>query len=264
MFQWIESHHSGVIALILFAFWYGLAMVILFVVVTIEQRAARGHLKPTTPSMLTPLSLVAGLLIVFLASRVWANLDHANAYVANEASALRESVMLSESLPPGVSAKVRSRIADYLTFVDTRDWPAMAQGKADLHDLPPDLPQAIADLLAFRPQTPGQGVAQQRAVVAIEQALAARRSRILLSESAIGPIQWVAVIVLCVLVLVTIAMIHVDTPITCAINLFVFATAIAVCLLILMVNDRPYAPGGNTVTPHALHELNSLERVRLE
>lgn len=258
MFQWIESHHSAVIALILFAFWYGLAAVILFVVATIEQRSALAHLKPTTPSMLTPLSLVAGLLIAFLAARVWANLDHANAYVANEASALRESVMLSESLPPGVRAEVNNGIADYLTFVYSWEWPLMAKGKANLHDLPPDLPQTIAGLLAFSPLTPGQGIAQKRAVVAIERALAARRSRILLSESAIGSLQWIAVIVLCALVLVTIAMVHVDTPITCAINLFVFATAIAVCLLILMVNDRPYAPGGDRVTPHALHELNSL------
>ncbi|MGH7104815.1 MAG: hypothetical protein ACREFJ_20755 [Acetobacteraceae bacterium] len=258
MFLWIESHHTSVIAIILFVFWYGFAAIILFVVGMVEEKIARTHLKPTTPSMLTPLSLVAGLLIVFLASRVWTNLDHANTYVANEASALREGVMLADSLPPAVRTDVKNRITDYLAFVDSRDWPAMARGKANLHDLPPDLPQAIAELLAFRPQTPGQQIAQKRAVVAIEQALAARRSRILLSEAAIGPIQWIAVFVLCALVLVTIAMIHVDTRVTSAINLFIFATAISVCLLILMVNDRPYAPGGNTVTPHALHELNSL------
>ncbi len=258
MFVWIESHHSSVIALILFVFWYGLAAIVLFVVGMVEERSARTHLKPTTPSMLTPLSLVAGLLIVFLASRVWTNLDHANTYVANEASALREAIMLADSLPAGVRTDVKSRITDYLTFVDQRDWPAMAKGKANLHDLPPGLPQAIASLLAFRPQSAGQQIAQKRAVAAIEQALAARRSRILLSEAAIGTIQWVAVFVLCALVLVTIAIIHVDTRVTCGINLVIFATAIAVCLLILMVNDRPYAPGGNTVTPHALHELNSL------
>lgn len=166
--------------------------------------------------------------------------------------------MLADSLPAAVRTDVRRRIADYLTFVDQRDWPAMAKGKASLHDLPPDLPLVIAELLAFRPQTPGQEIAQKGAVAAIERALAARRSRILLSEAAIGTIQWVAVFVLCALVLLTIAIIHVDTRITAAINLFIFATAIVVCLLILMVNDRPYAPGGNTVTPHALHELNSL------
>lgn len=258
MFLWIESHHTSVIALTLFAFWYGLAAIILLIVGMVEERSARTHLKPTTPSMLTPLSLVAGLLIVFLASRVWTNLDHANAYVANEASALREAVMLADALPTAVRTEVKNRVTGYLTFVDSRDWPAMAKGKASLHDLPPDLPQAIAALLAFSPQSAGQKIAQRRAVVAIEQALEARRSRILLSEAAIGPIQWVAVFVLCALVLVTIAIIHVDTRITSAINLFIFATAIAVCLLILMVNDRPYAPGGNTVTPHALHELNSL------
>lgn len=256
MFEWIESHDPGVTALILFGFWYALAAVILCAVALVEERNARAHLKPTTPSMLTPLSLFTGLLIAFLASRVWTNLDRANSYVANEASALRESVMLTDSLPPKVRDEVRNRIVGYLTFIDEKDWPAMAAGKANLHDLPPDLPQAITAILAFEPQTPGQRVAQRSAVATIEQALAARRSRILLSEATIGSIQWIAVFVLCALVLVTIAMIHVDTRVTCAINLAVFATAVAVCLLILMVNDRPYAPGGDMVTPHALHELN--------
>jgi hypothetical protein len=49
--------------------------------------------------MLTPLAVIAGLLIAFLASRVWSNVDRANTYIAQEASAIRESVVLADTLP---------------------------------------------------------------------------------------------------------------------------------------------------------------------
>jgi hypothetical protein len=35
-------------------------------------------MKATSPVMLTPLSVTVGLLIAFLAARVWSNLDHAS------------------------------------------------------------------------------------------------------------------------------------------------------------------------------------------
>jgi hypothetical protein len=47
--------------------------------------------------------------------------------------------------------------------------------------------------------------AQERAVVAIERALEARRNRVRLSQVEIAPIQWVVVVVLATLILLTIA-----------------------------------------------------------
>ena len=66
--------------------------------------------------MLTPLAVILGLLIAFLASRVWSNLDRANAYVGQKASAIRESVLLADALQPDVRTAMRGvRIAQEIS-----------------------------------------------------------------------------------------------------------------------------------------------------
>jgi Protein of unknown function (DUF4239) len=212
-------------------------------------------LKATTPVMLTPLAVIIGLLIAFLASRVWANLDHANAYLAHEAGAIRQSVMLADALPVDVRTPVRDAIKSYLQFAITKDWPAMAESRGTLDHPPPGLSDAMTALLSFQPATAGQQLAQQRAVISIEQALEARRDRIVLSQAAIAPSQWIAIIVLTALVFSTIAKVHIDRPVTVAVNLFIFSTAVAACLVLLLINDRPFAAGGYTLQPDLLRQI---------
>jgi len=110
-------------------------------------------------------------------------------------------------------------------------------------------------LLSVVPAGPGQQVAQERAVIAIEQALEARRHRIVLSQATIAPIQWFVIVLLDALILVTIAIIHIDRRATAAISMVIFSTAIASCLVLLMVHDRPFAAGGITVQPDPLREV---------
>jgi hypothetical protein len=92
--------------------------------------------------------------------------------------------------------------------------------------------------------------------VAFERALEARRGRIVLSQAVIAPIQWMVIFTLAGIVLVTVAMVHIDRLTTAAINLFIFSTAVAVCVTVLMVNDRPFASGGNTLEPATLREIS--------
>lgn len=251
----VESQETAVIVLVVFAAIYLLAAIIFVAAGATSQRRMALEWKATSPAMLTPVSVIAGLLIAFLASRVWANLDHANSYVANEATAIHEALMLADALPAGPRTALHDTMRNYRQYVETEDWPAMAAGRASLRRLPPDLTDAMKELLSFVPTEPGQLVAQQRAVVATERALEARRNRILLSNAAIAPIQWVVVIVLAALILLTIAMLHIDRRATTALNPFIFATAVAACVVLLMVNDRPFSAGGATVQPDALREI---------
>jgi hypothetical protein len=255
MISWIESKETAVIALIVFGIYYAVTAIIFIVAAILHKRETAGHLKATSPVMLTPLSVFAGLLIAFLASHVWSNLDRAQTDVAQEASALHEAVLILNNLPADIADTVRKSIKTYIDFIETTEWPTMAAGHANLRHEPPGLPDAMAALLSFKPAADGQTLAQQRAAAALEQAFAARRSRILLSEAAIPPIRWIGIVLLTLLILTTVAMVHVDRPITMFINLFTFATAAAVCVVLLMVNHRPFAAGGNTVQPGALLEL---------
>ena len=255
MFWWIETQETLVIALIVFAFCYLLAALILCGLTVLSRTPIAASLHVTTPAMLTPLAVILGLVVAFLATRVWGNLDHAQAYVVEEASGIREAILISSVLPSDTRDAVRKEIGNYLRFVDQVDWPAMLRGQEGLRQTPSGLPEALTILLSFVPQQPGQQLAQSHAVAAIEQVLQARRKRILLSEAVISPPQWIVIIVLDALVLVTIGTVHAGRYTTAAVNMAIFSTAVASCVVLLMINDRPFNNGGIVVQPTALHEL---------
>lgn len=252
---WIEAQSTPVIALFVFSFCYVLAGTIFCLAATLSRRAVAQDLKAVAPATLTPLGIILGLLIAFLASRVWTNLDRAGEYVGQEAGALRETVLLADSLPPEVRTSVRQAIQRHLHFVEHEEWPAMASRRATLESIAVGLAEAMTALLSFTPAQPNQQLAQERALVAIEHALEARRNRVRLSQAEIAPIQWAVIIVLATLILLTIAMMHIDNRLAMAITLFIFSTAVAICLVLLMVYDRPFGAGGSTVPPTVLRAV---------
>jgi hypothetical protein len=252
---WIESQSPSTIALITFALCYAFAAVIFALSRALAQQRFAVQLKATTPVMLTPLAVILGLVIAFVASRIWTNFDHAHAFVRDEARAIQQALTLAEALPPKVRTEMRSAIEHYLQFADAEDWPAMLQGHAKMLASVPGLTDAMTTILSFAPTDAGQQVAQQRMVIALEQSLDARRQRILLSKATALPMQWIAIIVLAVLALLTVAIVHIDQPLATATSLFILSTAIAVCLVLLLVNDRPFSEGGLNIRPEALRQI---------
>jgi hypothetical protein len=143
MILWIESQDIPVITLLVFALCYSIAVAAFAVAIVISRYRIATDLKALTPVLLTPLSVIAALLIAFLTSRVWSNLDHANAYVAQEASALSETVQLGSALPEPTRGAVRAGLRKHLQFIETEDWPAMLAGQASLRQSPPGLTEAM-------------------------------------------------------------------------------------------------------------------------
>ena len=255
MLWWLETQQTLVIVLIVFGFCYLLAALIFVGVFVLSRSPIAGALQATSPVMLTPLAVICGLVIAFLASRVWANVDRAQGYVVEEASGIRQAILMLAVLPADTREAVQKELGNYLRFVDQVDWPAMLRGQEGIRQIPPALPDALTILLSFVPQQPGQQLAQSRAVAAIEQVLQARRKRVLLSEGAISQAQWIVIMVLDGLILITIGTIHASRNITAVFNMTIFSTAVASCIVLLMINDRPFNAGGAVIQPTALHEL---------
>jgi hypothetical protein len=256
MLSLLEAQDIPVITLVVFSFCYFLAIIMLLVGAALSAHPIAGKVNATTPAMLTPLGVIAGLLIAFLSARVWSNVDRANAFVAQEANEVREAILLSASLPVDPRTAVRDGMRRYVQFVEQDDWPAMLAGRANLVLPPPGLPETLTGLLAYDPRHAGEQVAQRDIAHAIELTLEARRNRILLSQASISVPQWIAILVLDALILLTIAMLHVGRHATTAVSLFIFSTAVATCLVILMINDRPLTSGGLVLQPRALHEVS--------
>ena len=139
------------------------------------------HLEFVSPPLVTPLGVILGLLLAFLASRVWTNVDRANAFVAQEASAIRELVRVAETLPPAVGVKIRSGVGTYLQWVLSEDWPTMMSGHGVLRISVPGLRETNAALAAFDTPKSGLRLMQQKAATAVDKVREARRGRILLA-----------------------------------------------------------------------------------
>jgi hypothetical protein len=130
----------------------------------------------------------------------------------------------------------------------------MASGRATITIIPASLAQAVQITLALPVQGEGQAAAQRAIVASLENALEARRQRILISQSEVNPVKWVSLIVQAICMLTTIAMVHVDNRTTAAIAMGVFSTAIAVCIMLITAHDRPFV-GPNAVQPTVLLQM---------
>jgi Protein of unknown function (DUF4239) len=252
---WIESHSPATIALITFGISYASAAVVFAFSRAIASHRFAAALKATTPVMLTPLAVLMGLVIAFVASRIWGNYDRAYALVRDEARAIQAVLTLGETLPPKIPTELRGAIQHYLQFTIDEEWPAMLQGRAKMLATVPGLMDAMSAILSFTPTDASQQLTQQRTLIALEQAIDARRNRILLSNATVAPMQWIAIIILAGLLLLTVAMVHIDQPLAKAMSLFILSTAIAVCTLLLLVNDRPFHAGGFFIGPDVLKQI---------
>lgn len=100
-----------------------------------------------------------------------------------------------------------------------------------------------------------QRLAQTRAVAAIEDALDARRQRILLSLDTLGWTKALLVFLLTGLVITTLALMSIDRRGVRNANIAIFATAAAAISLAILVYDRPFGGGGISLTSAILSEV---------
>jgi hypothetical protein len=253
---WIEAQSTFGIAVIVLLVTYAFAAIVFWVVTILSRRPVAEELKTISPVTLTPLAVILGLLIAFLAARVWDTVNQAHEQVGREISKLSEAALLARSLPADVGSKVRIGLKQHIDFIQTQDWPAMGRFEASMRIDPVGLTNAVTALLSFVPAQASQQLTQQRALDALANAYDARVNRIRISYAEIGEIQWTAIFVLAALIILTTGLIHIGRPRAMVTTLVIFATATGICLTMLMVYDRPFAPGGITLDPAIYNQIN--------
>jgi Protein of unknown function (DUF4239) len=252
---WLEAQPISVIVLVVFGITYLFAALV-FVLVSIAPANWLHHFKQISSETVTALAVVLGVLLGFLAARVWANYDRALLLVDQEAAALSATLMFAETFPPEIKERLRDAVLGYAKSVVEDEWPAMARREVIAGVPSPALRDALATVLGFTPTRPGEAIAQKRAVVALEEAIEARRSRITLSGINIHRIQWRVIMGLYALVIVTVAMVQAGNRVSTAIALFLVSSATATSFALLLAYDHPLNDrGGAFVEPAPLREL---------
>ena len=254
MVDWVHDLPFFWSVVVVFSAVYLTAAAISWVVLRLAVGDRALAFKAVSPGLLPPLGVVFGLLVGFLAVQVWNDVGAAQTAVDREASALRSVVLLSASFPGAPQARMRTLVRRDIEEAVNEEWPAMAKQHATLTAVPASLAEALHLALGVTPHSEGQKVAQREMVSALENALDARRQRIIVSESRVNWAKWTGVVLLAALTLLAIAFVHSENRATTAIAMGIFASAVAVCLLMIASQDRPFA-GPFGVKPNALVQV---------
>ena len=255
MSDWLLNLPVLWMAVVVFAATYLLAASVYWVVTRLAVNDRARAFKALSPGMLPPMGILFSLLIGFIAVEVWNNFDKAKVAVATEASALRAVVLLAGIFPEEQKARIDALIDRHIDDAINKEWPAMAQQRASLSTLRANaLIEALQVVLTLKPADDSQRITQPEMIKALEMALDARRQRIVVSQSGVGRVKWAGILLMGLCTLVAIAMVHSDNRLTCAIALTLFATGIALSLLLIAAYDRPFT-GEISVGPDLLKQV---------
>jgi len=258
MINWLENLPIGWMAVVVFGVTYLVAGVIFLLVMALAVGERARAFKSISPGMLSPLGVIFGLFVVFTAAQVWSDFDRANAAVDREASALRAVVLLAGNFPGEPDTRLRALVHRYIEDAVTQEWPAMAQGRATLAMSPARLVEALQFTLGLTPRGDGQVAAQREIIAAVQNALDARRQRIIISQSSVHWVKWTGLLVQALCTLLAIAMVHSDHRATAALALWLFATGVAASIVLISSHNRPFT-GEISVSPDVLLQVMPAE-----
>jgi hypothetical protein len=253
MNDWLHNLPVWWMTLVVFAITY-LAAGVIFAIIMALAKGERRAFKSVSAAMLGPLGTLFGLLVVFSVVQVWGDTDRARVAVNREASAIRMMVLLAASFPGESETQIRNLLRRHVDEAVIAEWPTMAKQSASLKVAPPTLAEVLRLVLSLAPKSEGQIVAQREIVTQLENATDARRQRIILSRSSVNWVKWACLFAQAGCTLIAIGIVHSDNRAGAAIAMWIFATGVAVSVLLIASHDRPFS-GEISVKPDVLLQV---------
>ena len=169
-------------------------------------------------------------------------------------------MLLAATFPGETEAHLRALVRRQIQDAVTQEWPDMARRQAAVNAIPVPLAEALNAALLLTPHGHGQEAAQREIVASLHNALDARRQRILISNSAVNWMKWSGLVLQAICTLIAIAMVHSENRVTAGLAMGLFATAVAVCIVLITAHNRPFT-GQISVGPEALRQVMPQGRV---
>jgi hypothetical protein len=254
MNDWLHNLPIAWMALLIFGLTAVVTAAIVVGVSVLSVGERVRSFKAVSPGLLSPLGVLFALFIAFTATQVWSDNEKAGSVVDREASAIRTVVILAAAFPGEPETRLRSLIRSYVADAVAQEWPMMAHRTATLQVSPYSLAEALQFTLALTPSGQGQQTAQREITTALENALDARRQRIIISQSEVNWVKWLCLSLQAVCALVAIALVHSDNWLASAITTGLFGIGVAASLLLILVHDRPFT-GQLAVSPYPLLQV---------
>jgi hypothetical protein len=254
MSDWLHNLPLQWMAVSIFSAVY-LTAAILYVVIRALAIGERLYaFKAVSAGLLSPLGTLFALFVAFTAAQVWADTDRGSTAVDREAGALSRVMFLAASFHGEPEARLHDLVQRYIGEATMQEWPRMARQTTVLRITPRPLAKALNLVLALKPDGQGQEIAQREMVTALENALDARRQRIIISRAHVNLVKWCCLCAQALSVLFIVALVHCENGLAARIALGTFATGISVSLLLIAAHDRPFT-GEISVQPAPLLQV---------
>lgn len=254
MSNWLHNLPIFWMAVVIFLFCYLMAAIVFLAVSALARRPIGAALRGFSPGMLSPLGVIFGLLVAFIAAQVWGDVEHARVAVDREANSLRSVVLLAAAFPGEADTHLRALVRNHIEDTVAQEWPRMADQSATIRDSSPALSSALQLAIALDPKSAGQVTAQRELVARLEDALEARRQRIIFSRSNVNWVKWLCVFAQALFVIVGIAFVHFDSRGASAVAVAIFTTGFAVSVLLIASHDCPFT-GQISIRPDVLLQV---------
>ena len=198
---------------------------------------------PIRDTLIDSVSAMFALMMAFSAAGIWNDTSQANTAVQRESNALENVLALARSLPTDLAEKMREAVNSYAREVLAREWPAMASKVAIDDPIYERSDKILVDLMntlsveqsriASLP-TVGPLLGQ------IVEARSARLARITLASAGVSLAQWLAMLMIALGALFTVALCHNHRfgVQALAMNLYTFIGAAA--FFVVLAHDRPF------------------------
>lgn len=258
MLSWIESLPSDREVLVLSGFMIAYALVVIGVVHSVRTRWPKAF-GGVSASVFSPLGAIFGLTAAFLGADVWDNESAALRAVNEEARALSEIWVLSDSLGSPIGDNIRSNIKEYGRLVLDQEWPILESITDPYNPTSIRARELLYDIIhqvSLFKATDAVGLAQFEIDDLVRQAFVSRTQRIDIAIHHVSYTKLYQTLSLGLLLILAIAVVH-STELRLLV-VMTFGATLVVSLVVcgVIANDEPYEAGVSRIDPVKFYQVH--------
>ncbi len=153
----------------------------------------RAH-NDVAAAMFSVIGVTFAVLLAFVTMISLENYDSARTAIASEATAARDVLTATKSLPASLATRIQTDIATYLHTIVDDEWPAQAAGQP-IPLYAPTLDDLSTASASFEPTTSGSANRQATLMAATARLQDARATRLQAARYGIADLVWLVVFV---------------------------------------------------------------------
>ena len=215
------------------------ALGFLFLIKRIWVPSARREHNDAIGPNVSVIGTTYAVLIAFMLSGVWADMQAARLNTEQEANSLVNIFRLAQELSPESRADIQKLVRDYAGVMVTEEWPAMERESSSAagHTITRDLWHAVASV---QPQTATQQQVMDHSLSELTTMTEHRRIRLLQSRKRLPAILWAVLLVGGIVTVGSTCLFGIEDFKLHVVQVFEISFLISLLLVSIAAIDRPF------------------------